>query len=112
MKTLMPVRQSTAHVPKIWIWTSKIITDLWLSAVFCLIKKIKITPPYCTVQTHTAQCTVQAHTVQYRDILHRTDTCCTVQAHTVLHSTGTSTDTYCTLYTVQYRYILYTLNIY
>ena len=34
-------------MPKIWIWTSKIIPDLWFSAVFCLIKKIKITPLYC-----------------------------------------------------------------
>ena len=30
---------------KIWIWTSKIMPDLWLSAVFCRTKK-KITPPY------------------------------------------------------------------
>ena len=30
-----------------WIWTSKIIPDLWLSAVFCPINK-KITPPSCT----------------------------------------------------------------
>ena len=31
----------------ILIRTSKIIPDLWLSTVFCLIKKINITPPYC-----------------------------------------------------------------
>ena len=28
---------------KIWIWTYKIMPDLWFSAVFCPIKKIKIT---------------------------------------------------------------------
>ena len=33
---------------KIWIWTSKIIPDLWLSAVFRAIKKIKI-PPFTLV---------------------------------------------------------------
>ena len=31
---------------QIWIWTSKIIPELWLSAVFCPIKKIKINPSY------------------------------------------------------------------
>ena len=35
---------------KIWIWTFKIIPDLWLSAIFCPIKKIKITPPYWSSQ--------------------------------------------------------------
>ena len=34
---------------KIWIWISKIMPDLWLSAVFCQIKQ-KITPPYCQKQ--------------------------------------------------------------
>ena len=32
------------RVPKIWIWTSKIMSDLCLSAVFCQTQK-KITPP-------------------------------------------------------------------
>ena len=33
------------------IWTSKIIPDLWLDAVYGPMKKIKITPPYPTVMT-------------------------------------------------------------
>ena len=40
-----PARAACAA--KIWIWTYKIMLDLWLSAVFCTIKKIQITPPYC-----------------------------------------------------------------
>ena len=28
-----------ARVPKIWIWTSKIMPDLWFRAVFCQLKK-------------------------------------------------------------------------
>ena len=40
-----------ARTPKIGIWTSKIMTDLWLSAVFCQIKKKKITPPCCWVRS-------------------------------------------------------------
>ena len=35
MKTL----PSFVRAPKIWIWTSKIMPDLWFSAVFCQIKK-------------------------------------------------------------------------
>ena len=35
-----------AGAPKIYIWTSKFIPDIWLSAVSCPIKKIKITPSY------------------------------------------------------------------
>ena len=31
-------------LPKIWIWTSKIMPDLWLSAVFCQIKKKSLHP--------------------------------------------------------------------
>ena len=38
-----------SHAPKIWIWTSKIMPDVWLSSVFCPIKKINITPPYYLV---------------------------------------------------------------
>ena len=33
-----------ARAPKIWIWTSKIMPDLWLSAVFCQIKKKSLHP--------------------------------------------------------------------
>ena len=45
MKTLPHVCR--LHALKIWIGTSKIIPDLWLSAVLCPTKKIKkITPPY------------------------------------------------------------------
>ena len=40
------MHQCVPCVPKIWNWTSKIMPDLWLSAIFCEIKKI--TPPYCT----------------------------------------------------------------
>ena len=36
MKTLMHVRR---HAPKFWIWTSKIMPDLWLVDLFCPIKK-------------------------------------------------------------------------
>ena len=39
MKTL-------TRVPKFWIWTSKIMPDLWLLALFCPIKKKFHTPPY------------------------------------------------------------------
>ena len=51
MKTLLRVRRQAprAIAPKIQIWTSKNIPDLWLIAVFCLINKIKITPPYGTL---------------------------------------------------------------
>ena len=40
MKTLLRMR-----APKMQIWTPKIIPDLWLSAVFCPIKKIKSLHP-------------------------------------------------------------------
>ena len=40
------MHQCVPCVPKIWNWTSKIMPDLWLSAIFCQIKKI--TPSYCT----------------------------------------------------------------
>ena len=42
-KTLPRMHQRALEI---WIWTFKIIPDLWLSAIFCPIKKIKITPPY------------------------------------------------------------------
>ena len=42
MKTL-------TRVPKLRIWTSKIMPDLWLLALFCPIKKKFHTPPYCLV---------------------------------------------------------------
>ena len=32
-------------VPKFWNWTFKIIPDLWLLDLFCLIKKNVHTPP-------------------------------------------------------------------
>ena len=35
-----------AHVLKFWIWTSKIMPDLWLVDLFCPIKKYFHTPPY------------------------------------------------------------------
>ena len=45
MKTLLRVRRRgalRACVPNIWIWTSKIMPDLWLSAaVFCQINNNK-----------------------------------------------------------------------
>ena len=38
-----------ARAPKIWIWTSKIIPDLWLVDLFWPIKKnFHTPPPYCT----------------------------------------------------------------
>ena len=36
-----------ASALKFWNWTSKIIPDLWLLDLFCLIKKKFYTPPYC-----------------------------------------------------------------
>ena len=33
-----------ARVPKIWIWTSKIMPDLWFRAVFCQLKKKSLHP--------------------------------------------------------------------
>ena len=46
MKTFICMCQCApcTRAPKFWIWTSKIICDLFLSANFCPIKKI--TPPY------------------------------------------------------------------
>ena len=37
-----------------WIWTSKIIPDLWLLDLFCLIKNNFHTPPYCTPRQSAA----------------------------------------------------------
>ena len=45
----------TLHAPKFWIWTSKIMHDLWLVDLFCLIKKKFQPPPYCTVHGQLAQ---------------------------------------------------------
>ena len=52
MKTLPRVRRHAPRVrrrapsmPKIWIWTFKIMPDLWLSAVFCPSKKKKSLHP-------------------------------------------------------------------
>ena len=39
------------RAPKIWIWTSKIMHDLWLNAVFCQIKNKKLLPP--SVQSYS-----------------------------------------------------------
>ena len=53
MKTLpsMRLRAPRAPVPKIWIWTAKIMPDLWLSADFCQIKKKSLHPnTHYTVQ--------------------------------------------------------------
>ena len=49
MKTLTRVRRCAlrARAPKFRIWTSKIMLDLWLGALFCPIKKKFHTPPYC-----------------------------------------------------------------
>ena len=41
--------------PKFWIWTSKIMPDLWLVDLFCPIKKNFHTPPYCAVKNDYAQ---------------------------------------------------------
>ena len=35
---------SKVFIFKIWIWTSKIMPELWLSAVFCQIKKKSLHP--------------------------------------------------------------------
>ena len=43
-------------VPKIWIWTSKIIPDLWLSAVFCQIKQKSLHPTQQLRQTVCLSC--------------------------------------------------------
>ena len=50
MKTLTRVRR---RAPKFRIWTSKIMPDLWLVALFCPIKKKFHTPPYCLYPTPT-----------------------------------------------------------
>ena len=42
MKTLTRL---LALVPKFWIWTSKIMGDLWLVDLFCPIKKISTLNP-------------------------------------------------------------------
>lgn len=42
-------RALRALVLTLWIWTSKIMPDLWLLDLFCPIKKNVHTPPYCTV---------------------------------------------------------------
>ena len=55
MKTMPRVRRHAPRVrwraprmPKIWIWTFKIMPDLWLSAAFCQTnKKIHSTLIYC-----------------------------------------------------------------
>ena len=39
MKTLTLVRRRAPRALKFWIWTSKIMPDLWLVALFCPIKK-------------------------------------------------------------------------
>ena len=38
-----------AQAPKFWIWTSKIMPDLWLVDLFCPIKKKFHTPPYYAI---------------------------------------------------------------
>ena len=40
---------------KIWIWTSKIIPDLWLVNLFWPIKKKFHTPPKCASSVHAAK---------------------------------------------------------
>ena len=57
LKLVRLLRVPCATAPKIWIWTSKIMPDLWLSAVFCQIKKKSLHPTvrplycvYCTVR--------------------------------------------------------------
>ena len=51
MKTLTRVRRRAprARRAEIWIWTSKIMPDLWLVDLFCPIKKNFHTPPYWVV---------------------------------------------------------------
>ena len=49
---------------KIWIWTSKIIHDLWLVDLFWPIKKKFHTPHYCTVHMYSWEeklCTVAVY---------------------------------------------------
>ena len=60
MKILPRIRRRT---PKIWIWTFKIMPDLWLSAVFYQIKKI--TPPYCIWYTDSWS---QNHRINHEEI--------------------------------------------
>ena len=59
MKTLMRVRwrPPSAHAPKFWIWTYKIMPDLWLVDLFCLIKKKFHTPPYSPPVLCIGSCT-------------------------------------------------------
>ena len=40
---------ASTHPPKFWIWTSKIMPDLWLVDLLCLIKKKFHTSPYYRV---------------------------------------------------------------
>ena len=45
MKTLTHLRWRTPGTPKLWIWTSKILPDLWLLDLFCPIQKISTLHP-------------------------------------------------------------------
>ena len=42
-----PARAARARAPRFRIWTSGVVPDLWLVALFCPIKKEFHTPPYC-----------------------------------------------------------------
>ena len=50
-------RPPSAHAPKFWIWTYKIMPDLWLVDLFCLIKKKFHTPPYSPPVLCIGSCT-------------------------------------------------------
>ena len=79
---------------KIWIWTSKIMPDLWLSAVFCRTKK-KITPPYVYSLYSPPYCTLYSPPYCTLYTLHPTVLCI---LSTLLYSVYSPP--YCTLYTL------------
>ena len=70
IKTLTHMRR--AHTPKIWLWTSEIIPDLWLVDLYWPIKKDFHIPHYCTVYV---QWTIIYILVQYT--VHSTVQCLT-----------------------------------
>ena len=48
---VLKMHKKTLFTAKIWIWTSKIIPDLWLVDLFCLIKKMSILHPSLQLPT-------------------------------------------------------------
>ena len=65
MKTLTCMHRCAPRmcVPKLWIWTSKIMPDLWLLDLFCPIKKKNHTPPYwmCSTRSNDASLHIHVH---------------------------------------------------